>query len=106
MIQELEIKVNSILTDVCGLEEHLYKIEWDCENCVKNMRRKEASFSECSSFLQNWDNKLAIYISKLVQFVVDLPQPGMTRRQEEDQPCLKLGSVLSEKITRKYEAVC
>ena len=100
--QELDIKVKKwILTD--DVEERLHNIEWDCENSVKSVRREEASFSECSSFLQN--DRLMIFRSKLVQFVVYLPKQGKIRRREDRQG-FKSENFLLEKITRKYEEVC
>ena len=92
-IEELAIKVKWILTSVCCVEERVQRIGRDCEHGVNSMRRKEASFTECSSFLQSWDDKLTIYRSKLVEFVVDLPNQGKKTRGR--QTMLGVGKLAS-----------
>ena len=64
---ELEVFTVEIWTDLSAVEVRLQSIVCDCENSVNSMRREEASFSECSSFLQSWDDKLTMLRSKLVQ---------------------------------------
>ena len=48
---------------------------------VESMNIKEAPFSESSTLVQNWDDKLTTYRSELVQFMVDLPKQESGKRQ-------------------------